>query len=271
MYNSQIYRDKAKKITYATLYIITKLLLLLCEISYIFSFPLAFFIKILYNIFDMKNFTITSARALCGAAVKLGFLPFFQNSIKGFSVAEHCPPKLWFTDVPGPWEWKGPVIKTGRCAYGKFFKNKAVYVSLDMLPHLCNYRRDGYDFDARCDDDLVFYRDKEIYEIIQKSGKITSKDLKKKLGDDKNTDKYLTRLQMQTYIVISDFIYERSKDGAQYGWGIAEYTTPEFLYGRELVTSQYKTKPETSLQIMADTICKNFPEADRQTVIKLIK
>lgn len=219
----------------------------------------------------MENNIITSEEALIDFALKLGFLPFFKNSIKGFSVAENCPPSLWFTDVPGPWEWKGPVIRSGRCAYGKFFKNKAVYVSLDMLPHLCSYRRDGYDFDARCDDGLVFHRDREIYEIIEKSGRITSKELKKKLGDDKNADKYLTRLQMQTYIVISDFIYERSKDGGVYGWGIAEYATPEHLYGRELVTGAYKTPPGKSLEIMAGVILKNFPEADEKEVLKLIK
>ena len=114
----------------------------------------------------MRNFDITSAETLDGYARKIGFLPFFKNSIRGFSVEEMCPPSHWFTDKPGPWEWKGPVIRKGDCAYGKFFKNKAVYVSLEMLPHLCNYRRDGYDFDARCDDGLVYYRDKEIYDVL---------------------------------------------------------------------------------------------------------
>ena len=219
----------------------------------------------------MKNTIITSAKELDEYAKHAGFLPFFQNSIRGFSLEEMCPPRLWFTSKPGPWEWKGPVIRRGNCAYGKFFKNKAVYVSLDMLPHLCNYRRDGYDFDARCDDGLVYFRDKDVYEIIEKSGRITSKQLRKELGFDKDIDKYITRLQMQTYIVTADFVYEKSKDGRTYGWGVAEYATPENLYGRELVTSRYKIKPEESFNIMVDRICSLFPEADRQTVIKFIK
>ncbi len=219
----------------------------------------------------MENNIITSEEALIDFALKLGFLPFFKNSIKGFSVAENCPPGLWFTDVPGPWEWKGPVIRSGRCAYGKFFKNKAVYVSLDMLPHLCNYRRDGYDFDARCDDELVFYRDKEIYEIIQKHGVIVSKQLRKLSGDDKSFDKYITRLQMQTYVVIKDFVYEQSKDGKPYGWGVAVYTTPEYLYGAELITSQYKTPPEECRKIIVEKIRSHFPESDEKAILKLIK
>lgn len=218
----------------------------------------------------MRNFDITSAETLDGYARKIGFLPFFKNSIRGFSVEEMCPPSLWFTDKPGPWEWKGPVIRKGNCAYGKFFKNKAVYVSLEMLPHLCNYRRDGYDFDARCDDGLVFYRDKDVYDIIAQSGGIISKDVRQKIND-KDIDKYFTRLQMQTYIVTSDFVYEKSKDGRTYGWGVAKYATPESLYGAELIRSQYKTKPSESFEIMVERILKYFPETDRQTVIKLIK
>lgn len=218
----------------------------------------------------MRNSDITSAEILDEYAVKFGFLPFFKNSIRGFSVEEMCPRELWFTDKPGPWEWKGPVIRKGRCAYGKFFKNKAVYVSLEMLPHLCNYRRDGYDFDARCDDDLVFYRDKDIYDIIAKSGGIISKDVRRKIND-KDIDKYFTRLQMQTYIVTSDFVYEKSKDGRQYGWGVAKYATPESLYGADLIRSQYKIKPSESFEIMVERILRYFPGTDRQTVIKLIK
>ena len=218
----------------------------------------------------MRNFDITSAETLDGYARKIGFLPVFKNSIRGFSVEEMCPPSHWFTDKPGPWEWKGPVIRKGDCAYGKFFKNKAVYVSLEMLPHLCNYRRDGYDFDARCDDGLVFYRDKDVYDIIAQSGGIISKDVRQKIND-KDIDKYFTRLQMQTYIVTSDFVYEKSKDGQTYGWGVAKYATPESLYGAELIRSQYKTKPSESFEIMVERILKYFPKTDRQTVIKLIK
>ncbi|MCR2048557.1 hypothetical protein NSB25_14810 [Acetatifactor muris] len=42
---------------------------------------------------------------------ELGFLPFFQNGIKGFSVEEWTPRQLWFSErEPGPWEWKGPLF-----------------------------------------------------------------------------------------------------------------------------------------------------------------
>ena len=220
---------------------------------------------------DMKKEKIRNYEDLIDLTLEYGFLPFFRNAVTGFSVEEMCPPELWFTEAEGPWEWKGPVIRDGRCAYGKFFRGKAVYVSLEMLPHLCNYRRDGYDFDARCDDGLVHYRDKEIYGLIQQRGRITSKDLRKELCRDKDADKYLTRLQMQTYITSSDFVYERDKNGRRYGWGIAEYSTPEFLYGRDTVRSGYGDPPERSLEIIAERILKAFPEPGREAVIRFIK
>ena len=100
---------------------------------------------------------------------------------------------------------------------------------------------------------------------------IVSKELRKLAGDDKSFDKYITRLQMQTYIVTEDFVYEKSKDGRQYGWGVAVYSTPEHLYGRGLVTSQYKTPPEQYRKIIVEKIRSHFPDSDEKAILKLIK
>lgn len=77
-----------------------------------------------------------------------GFLPFFENEIEGFSIAEMCDPSIYFTGVEGPWEWKGPVISELQCAYGKFFNKKAGFITKKWFSDFANYRRDGYDFDA---------------------------------------------------------------------------------------------------------------------------
>ena len=88
---------------------------------------------------------LKSMSEVAEAVQELGFLPFFRNAIPGFSIEERTPLSLWFTDEPGPWDWKGLIIRQGNCAYGKFFRGKAVFVSLDWFPELINYRRDGYD------------------------------------------------------------------------------------------------------------------------------
>lgn len=222
----------------------------------------------------MEKTLITSAKMLEDYVCENGFLPFFKNRIKGFSLEEMCPPELWFTDKPGPWEWKGPVIRGGKCAYGKFFKNKAVYISLECLPHFCNYRRNGYDFDSRCDEGLVYYRDRQIYGIIENYGTVNSKVLRAEAAvtkEEGGIDKYITRLQMQTYVVTADFEYEKDRHGNPYGWGVARYCTPEYLYGKDFIRSEYKTDPESSFSFLLSRICGIVSEEERENVIKLLK
>jgi len=67
----------------------------------------------------MQTTQIHRPEALEALVLKLGFLPFFKNEIPGFSIEEYTPRSLWFSDHDdGPWEWKGPVILNGNCAYG---------------------------------------------------------------------------------------------------------------------------------------------------------
>lgn len=177
-----------------------------------------------------------------------GFLPFFRCGIPGFSIEERTAPEYWFADgEDGPWEWKGPLIREGHCAYGKFFRKKAGYVSLEWLPHLMNYRRTcryAKDEDTAALDDVVL-------QTIASEGGVTVKDLRRLLGfvrgrgrrrpDDLvdrqpelklSLDPILTRLMMGLHIVIADFEYNIDRHGRPYGWGVARYTLPEVLYGR---------------------------------------
>lgn len=95
----------------------------------------------------MKTYELRSPEDIAALTEEWGFLPFFAGEIPGFSVEECCPPELWFSeDADGPWEWKGPVARSGRCVYGKFFGGRAGFISREWLPDFANYRRDGYDF-----------------------------------------------------------------------------------------------------------------------------
>ena len=108
-----------------------------------------------------------------------GFLPFFPNDIPGFSVEEMCAPAYWFAeDRDGPWEWKGGGADEA-LRVRQAFPKKAGFVSREWLPELVNFRRDGYDFDARCDDGLVFHKDEELYNTVHAEGEILSKFLKR--------------------------------------------------------------------------------------------
>ena len=219
--------------------------------------------------------TIKSAEDITSLVQEIGFLPFFAGRIEGFSIEECCPPSLWFSDTEdGPWEWKGPAAQSGTCVYGKFFSGKAGFVSLDWLPDFANYRRDGYDFDARFDDELASYKDKAVFDTIAEHGSLLSKKLKAlcdyRKGGNKGFETVITRLQMQTYVTISNFEYETDKHGKPYGWGVARYSTPEALYGYDLVTSAYKRQPSESKARIAAHLTRLLPHASEADILKLI-
>lgn len=219
---------------------------------------------------------IHSAEELTVLVEQLGFLPFFAHNIKGFSIEECCPPQLWFSDeLDGPWEWKGPVARTKRCIYGKLFNGKAGFVSLDWLPDFSNWRRDGYDFDARYEDGLSAAKDKQIYDTVAEHGSLLSKRLKEicncRKGGNKGFDTIITRLQMQTYLCIADFEYMRDKFGRTYGWGVARYSTPEELFGYDTVTAAYIRSPEESRQRIFKHLAELLPESSEKQIMSLMK
>ena len=204
-----------------------------------------------------------------------GFVPFFENEIEGFSIKEQVDPKLWFTEEDGPWEWKGRIAVKGRCAYGKFFGKKAGFVSKKWFADLLNYRRDGYDFDSLCDEGRVPEKDREIVDLLNEYHVLTTKEIKPMLGYGRNGrkgyDTVITRLQMETYVTVKNFVYAVDRKGEFYGWGIAQYTTPEEIFGRKYIEKAYKRSPEESLQRMIRQIRKIRPGVSVDAVRQFLR
>ena len=225
----------------------------------------------------MIDFTIKSKADLIEAIDEFGFLPFFENSVSGFSIEEHISPECWDQGDGSwdAWEWKGPVIRETGCAYGKFFEKKACYISARWFPELANYRRDGYDFDARFDDGLAAYRDKRLYELVADNAPVISKKLKElgdyRKGGTKGFDTVMNRLQAQCYVITSDFVYMKDKHGKPYGWGVAEYSTPEKFMGKEFSEKVYRCPPAESYERILRHFEKLFPAARTETLKKFIK
>ena len=220
---------------------------------------------------------IRTKQDLIDAVEIFGIVPFFRNSIPGFSIEEHAVPSVWYTgndDWP-VWEWKGPVIRETRCAYGKFFEKKAAFVSLDWFCDLANYRRDGYDFDARYDDGLASRRDKELFDIIESNAPILSRTAKAignyRKGGRTGFDTSLTRLQEQCYVLTDDFVYPLDRYGRPYGWGTAEYSTPEKLFGTDFTGRVYERSPAESRGRLLGHLAGLLPRADWKALEKFLK
>ena len=218
--------------------------------------------------------TLRSPEDVRETVQRLGFLPFFRNEIPGFSIEEHTPPALWFTEIPGPWEWKGELARDRDLIYGKFFRGRAGFLRRDWFAVFANYRRDGYDFDARFDDGLASLRDKSLYDVAAERGSLSSKELKVLAGygkgGEKGFDGRVTRLQMQTYLLISDFVYALDRYGREYGWGIACYATPEHRFGEDWLAEAYREDPARSKERVYAHLQGLFPEASEKQFRRLL-
>ena len=222
------------------------------------------------------DFIIRRKQDMIDAVRAFGIVPLFANSIPGFSVEEHCDPRCWFPETgEGIWEWKGPVIRESGCAYGKFFEKKAAFVSREFFSDLANYRRDGYDFDARYDDGLAPRQDKDLFDLIDAHAPILSKQLKTIGNYGKNGrrgfDTSITRLQEQGYVIISDFVYLRDRYGKPYGWGVAEYSIPERQFGPEFARKVYLRQPEESRTRLLDQLKTLLPETPESKLIRFLR
>ena len=229
------------------------------------------------------DFYIRRKQDLIDAVREFGIVPYFRTSIPGFSLEEHCHPAVLFSDTgDDTWEWKGPVIRESGCAYGKFFEKKAAYVSRELFPDLANYRRDGYDFDARYDDGLARFQDKQLYDLIDANGPILSKELRRtggyaysgrwqKTEGKKGFDSSITRLQEQCYLLISDFVYTLDKNGNRRGWGVAEYSTPEKHLGGGFAAAVYAREPKESYERLFEHLVRLFPDVPEAELKKFLK
>lgn len=220
-----------------------------------------------------------------------GFVPFFKNNIAGFSIEEMTPPHLLFGDdfMEGPWQWKGPIIGNWESAYGKFFRGKAGYVSLEWLPDFINWRRSLNPLKKQSKDA------RHILEVLVEQESMLSKQLKVASGftlsrkrrtfnpetpetpteNPRNGmafDTLIAQLQMGTHVCIADFEYQVSKKGETYGWGVARYCTPEAMYPDLFPTKEVVAgrTPKQSRRRIVDHLCQLMPDVTREQVEKLI-
>ena len=236
---------------------------------------------------DWDNpYRIRTWKELINWVNEVGFLPLFKNNVSGFSAEEHVSPLFWWTGDPeqDPWEWREIIARSHQVTYGKFFGGKAGFISTEWLPYFANYRRDGYDFDSRWEDGLASRREKLIIDLVtgrDSDGDMTfpdiqilSTELKKKAGFGKSGEKnypgIVTGLQMQTYLVITDFVRRKNKKGAEYGMPVSILQPPEALWGYETVTKAYDEKPEVSWERIVNRVEEQFPGNERGEIIKLI-
>ena len=56
-----------------------------------------------------------------------------------------------------------------------------------------------------------------------------------------------------------------------YGWGVAEYATPEELFGYDFITSAYQRDPQESRERMTQHFASILPGVSAQQLTKILK
>ncbi len=101
-----------------------------------------------------------------------------------------------------------------------------------------------------------------------------SKELKKlgryKKGGNTGFDTSINRLQHQCFVVISDFKYMKDRNGREYGWGVAEYSTAEQFFA-EPFNCIYEKDPKDSYEKVYDHIRSILPGVSGEQVKLFLK
>ena len=195
-------------------------------------------------------------------------VPFFVNIIPGYSVEEHTPPELWFTDENlGPWDWKIECIQSGDVAYGKFlYGGKAAFATVDVYREIINWRRSLPKYKPSPDQ-------KKVLDYIEEHGSVSVSDVRQLMGLKKAAaDALLAKIQMQTRIITGDIarVY-RGADLRYNGWQRSSFCTPEALFeemdfpfpGYKPRTLKSSLTPAQSLEFLKDTVrnvCGDVPD-----------
>jgi len=72
-------------------------------------------------------------------------------------------------------------------------------------------------------------------------------------------------------VITSDFRYSTDKFGNKYGWGIAEYSTPEKFLGKKFTNAVYKRTPEEAYARVLKQLTRILPKTDRRQIEKILK
>ena len=204
---------------------------------------------------------------------KVGMLPLLNMGIDGWSADDVVDEECHYTVLPDGgwewplWEWKGSIIQETGCAYGKFFRQKAAFISKEWWPDFCNWRRSRYPYP---EEDSI---EDAILETLRCCGSMITRELRKACGFTgtkmrSKFDSYLTKLQMAGRIVTEDFVYPHDKHGKQYGWGWSLLTVPENLFGKE--ACNIGRTPEESRRHLAEHLHEILPQASDKEIEKLI-
>lgn len=202
-------------------------------------------------------------------------VPFFSNPIPGYSIEEHTPLDLWFTEENlGPWDWKIDCVQSGDIVYGKYlWGGKAAFATLDVYRELANWRRSLPKYAPTPSQQLIL-------DYMAEHGSVSVKEVRELLHVKKSAaDAILTKLQMQTRVITGDIIRVYRGADLQYsGWQRSSFCAPETLFedldfpfpGYKPRSMKSSLTPDQSLAFLKDTVREVCGDVPDKILLKLL-
>lgn len=224
---------------------------------------------------EIRTPAVLSAEGMLSLIKEYQLIPFFVNPIPGYSVEEHTPSDMWFTeDNLGPWDWKIECVRSGDIAYGKFlFGGKAAFATVDVYREIMNWRRSLPKYKPTPDQ-------QKVLDYLEEQGSITVPEVRKLMGVTKSAaDALLARIQMQSRIITGDItrVY-RGMDLRYNGWQRSSFCTPEALFeeldfpfpGFQPRTLRSSLTPDESLEFLKETVRKVCGDVSDKVLMKML-
>ena len=218
----------------------------------------------------MKQELLHSCPELIDYINETGFLPLLSMGIAGWSAEEVTDEDCQYTRLPDGgwewplWEWKGAILQESGCAYGKFFKDKAAFISREWWPDFCNYRRSLFPYPE------AGSIEETILDILRCEGSLITRELRAACGFTgprmrSRFDAYLTRLEMGGYIVTEDFIYPLDRHGREYaGAGHCSPRPNVSLDGRPAIPTAVRRNHANGCSPSSRRYCRMNPKRRMQ-------
>ncbi len=172
----------------------------------------------------MSPFTYTDFVAL---VQKYKIVPFADLIPEHPSLTASVPEEVWHTgNELDPWLWRVKIVTDGHAAYGKFIGSKLLFVRTDLFPLVQTLLSRGQSIEARYQGGMLSHSALKLYSIIQETGGIDSRQLRKLSGlthkdQKKEYERALVDLQNSGYIVIAGTQAAENEDG----WSSMSYET----------------------------------------------
>lgn len=221
--------------------------------------------------------SVTDSETMLKAIKAFGIIPFFENTVRGYSIEELTPPAFWLTDEQlGPWDWKVDVVQSGEIVYGKFLcGGKAAFATPEWYAHLRNWRLSRSKHTPS-------EAGEKVLELVAAEGSVNARRVRELLGVKKSkSDAVLASLMQGTRLIIGDIqrVY-RGPDLEYKGWQTASYCSPESIFERPAeefgpwriggTTLKVEVSPEESFARLSNHIKELFPDSSGSEIDKVI-